>query len=124
MAARLLRGSLRVLGGHRAPRQLPAARCSHSGGEERLETPSAKKLTDIGIRRIFSPEHDIFRKSVRKFFQEEVIPHHSEWEKAGEVSREVWEKAGKQGLLGVNIAEHLGGIGGDLYSAAIVWEEQ
>lgn len=53
-------------------------RCSHSGGEERLETPSAKKLTDIGIRRLFSSEHDIFRESVRKFFQEEVIPHHAE----------------------------------------------
>ncbi|XP_050607368.1 long-chain specific acyl-CoA dehydrogenase, mitochondrial isoform X1 [Macaca thibetana thibetana] len=124
MAARLLRGSLRFLGGHCAARPLPALRCSHSGGEERLETPSAKNLTDIGIRRIFSSEHDIFRKSIRKFFQEEVIPHHSEWEKAGEVSREVWEKAGKQGLLGVNIAEHLGGIGGDLYYAAVVWEEQ
>lgn len=46
------------------------------------------------------------------------------WEKAGEVSRELWEKAGKQGLLGINIAEHHGGIGGDLYSAAVVWEEQ
>lgn len=46
------------------------------------------------------------------------------WEKAGEVSRELWEKAGKQGLLGVNIAEQHGGIGGDLYSAAVIWEEQ
>lgn len=46
------------------------------------------------------------------------------WEKTGEVSRELWEKAGKQGLLGVNIAEQHGGIGGDLYSAAVVWEEQ
>ncbi|XP_070243340.1 long-chain specific acyl-CoA dehydrogenase, mitochondrial isoform X3 [Bos mutus] len=98
--------------------------CSHSGGEERLETSSAKKLTDIGTRRIFSLEHDIFRESVRKFFQEEVIPYHAEWEKAGEVSRELWEKAGKQGLLGINIADHHGGIGGDLYSSAIVWEEQ
>ncbi|XP_070243347.1 long-chain specific acyl-CoA dehydrogenase, mitochondrial isoform X4 [Bos mutus] len=97
--------------------------CSHSGGEERLETSSAKKLTDIGTRRIFSLEHDIFRESVRKFFQEEVIPYHAEWEKAGEVSRELWEKAGKQGLLGINIADHHGGIGGDLYSSAIVWEE-
>lgn len=53
-------------------------RCSHSGGEHRLETSSAKKLTDIGIRRIFSSEHDLFRESVRKFFQEEVVPHHAE----------------------------------------------
>ncbi|GAB1285053.1 Long-chain specific acyl-CoA dehydrogenase, mitochondrial [Apodemus speciosus] len=98
--------------------------CSHSGAEARLETPSAKKLTDIGIRRIFSSEHDIFRESVRKFFQEEVIPYHTEWEKAGEVSREVWEKAGKQGLLGINIAEKHGGIGGDLFSTAVTWEEQ
>ncbi|KAF7243606.1 Long-chain specific acyl-CoA dehydrogenase, mitochondrial [Varanus komodoensis] len=46
------------------------------------------------------------------------------WEKAGQVSREVWEKAGQQGFLGVNIAEEHGGIGGDLFSTAIVWEEQ
>ncbi|XP_043433650.1 long-chain specific acyl-CoA dehydrogenase, mitochondrial isoform X2 [Prionailurus bengalensis] len=123
MAARLLRSSLRMWGGRCALRSPPAARCSHSGEEKRLETPSAGKLTDIGTRRIFSSEHDIFRESVRKFFQEEVIPHHAEWEKAGEVSRELWEKAGKQGLLGVNIAKHHGGIGGDLYSAAIMWEE-
>ncbi|XP_047577288.1 long-chain specific acyl-CoA dehydrogenase, mitochondrial isoform X3 [Lutra lutra] len=123
MAARMFRGSLRRWGCRCALPLRPAARYSHSGGEERLETPSAKKLTDIGIRRIFSPEHDIFRKSVRKFFQEEVIPYHAEWEKAGEVSRELWEKAGKQGLLGVNIAERHGGVGGDLYSAAITWEE-
>ncbi|XP_030883094.1 long-chain specific acyl-CoA dehydrogenase, mitochondrial isoform X2 [Leptonychotes weddellii] len=123
MAARLFRGSLRWWGYRCAPPSRPAARCSHSGGEERLESPSAKKLTDIGIRRIFSSEHDIFRESVRKFFQEEVIPYHTEWEKAGEVSRELWEKAGKQGLLGVNIAELHGGIGGDFYSAAVVWEE-
>ncbi|KAJ1065208.1 hypothetical protein K5549_006017 [Capra hircus] len=124
MATRLLRGTLRLWGGRAAPCLPPASRCSHSGGEERLETSSAKKLTDIGTRRIFSLEHDIFRESVRKFFQEEVIPFHAEWEKAGEVSRELWEKAGKQGLLGINIGDHHGGIGGDLYSSAIIWEEQ
>ncbi|XP_004674867.1 PREDICTED: long-chain specific acyl-CoA dehydrogenase, mitochondrial [Condylura cristata] len=113
-----------VLLAKKASRPFRCLKCSHSGAEERLETPSAKNLTDIGIRRIFSSEHDIFRESVRKFFQEEVIPHHAEWEKAGEVSRELWEKAGKQGLLGVNITENHGGIGGDLYSAAVVWEEQ
>ncbi|KAH0504700.1 Long-chain specific acyl-CoA dehydrogenase, mitochondrial [Microtus ochrogaster] len=124
MAALLLLRSLRVLSARSAPRPPPSVRCSHSGADARLETPSAKKLTDIGIRRIFSTEHDIFRESVRKFFQEDVVPYHTEWEKAGEVSREVWEKAGKQGLLGVNIAEEHGGIGGDLYSTAITWEEQ
>ncbi|KAG6939070.1 acyl-CoA dehydrogenase, long chain [Chelydra serpentina] len=79
---------------------------------------------DIGTRRIFSSDHDIFRESVRKFFQEAVLPYHAEWEKAGQVSRELWEKAGQQGLLGVNISEKHGGIGGDLLSSAVVWEEQ
>ncbi|GAA6067459.1 long-chain specific acyl-CoA dehydrogenase, mitochondrial, partial [Tachysurus ichikawai] len=46
------------------------------------------------------------------------------WEKAGEVSREVWEKAGLQGLLGIYTPAEHGGIGGDLLSAAIMWEEQ
>nr|XP_060484927.1 long-chain specific acyl-CoA dehydrogenase, mitochondrial-like [Panthera onca] len=78
MAARLLRSSLRMSGGRCALRSPPAARFSHSGDEKRLETPSAEKLTDIGTRRIFSSEHDVFRESVRKFFQEEVIPHHAE----------------------------------------------
>ncbi|XP_028663926.2 long-chain specific acyl-CoA dehydrogenase, mitochondrial [Erpetoichthys calabaricus] len=90
----------------------------------RPETSSSKSLLDIGTRRIFQEEHDIFRQSVRRFFQDEVVPHHGEWEKAGQVSRELWEKAGKQGLLGVYIPEEHGGIGGDLLSAAVVWEEQ
>uniref|UniRef100_A0A2D4IJX9 Long-chain specific acyl-CoA dehydrogenase, mitochondrial n=1 Tax=Micrurus lemniscatus lemniscatus TaxID=129467 RepID=A0A2D4IJX9_MICLE len=89
----------------------------------RLEPSSAKTLMDIGIRRIFSSDHDIFRQSVRKFVQEAVVPYHGEWEKAGQVSRELWEKAGQQGLLGINISEENEGIGGDLLSSAIVWEE-
>lgn len=40
------------------------------------------------------------------------------------MSRELWEKAGQQGLLGVAIAEKHGGIGGDILSSAVVWEEQ
>ncbi|KAG7280347.1 hypothetical protein CRUP_024139 [Coryphaenoides rupestris] len=89
----------------------------------RPETSSAKTLMDVGTRRIFSEEHDLFRESARRFFQEEVVPHHNEWEKAGQVSRELWEKAGEQGLLGVMTPEEHGGIGGDLLAAAIVWEE-
>ncbi|PKU34982.1 long-chain specific acyl- mitochondrial [Limosa lapponica baueri] len=93
-------------------------------GTKRPEPSSAKSLVDIGTRRIFSSDHDIFRESARKFFQEEVLPFHAEWEKDGQVSRELWEKAGQQGLLGVAIAEKHGGIGADILSSAVVWEEQ
>lgn len=47
-------------------------------GTKRLEPSSAKSLMDIGTRRIFSSDHDIFRESARKFFQEEVLPFHAE----------------------------------------------
>ncbi|KAJ3584044.1 hypothetical protein NHX12_014540, partial [Muraenolepis orangiensis] len=102
---------------------------SQSSGEPgapswRAETSSARTLMDVGTRRIFNQDHDLFRESARRFFQEEVVPHHNEWEKAGQVSRELWEKAGQQGLLGVMAPEDQGGIGGDLLSAAVVWEEQ
>lgn len=36
-------------------------------------------MTDIGIRRIFNSDHDLFRQSVRKFFQTEVQPYHAEY---------------------------------------------
>ncbi|KAM6945460.1 long-chain specific acyl-CoA dehydrogenase, mitochondrial [Aplochiton taeniatus] len=90
----------------------------------RPEPSSARTLLDYGTRRIFTEDHDMFRQSVRRFFNEEVVPYHKEWEKAGQVSRELWEKAGEQGLLGVLTPEEHGGIGGDLLSAAVVWEEQ
>jgi len=82
------------------------------------------KLSDIGSRPIFNSDHDMFRESVRKFFDQEVKPYHSQWEKDGQVSREVWLKAGEQGLLGVNTSAEHGGVGGDWLDAAVVLEEQ
>ncbi|XP_078407786.1 long-chain specific acyl-CoA dehydrogenase, mitochondrial isoform X4 [Cetorhinus maximus] len=99
-------------------------KCDETHKISRPETSFTKNLMDIGTRRIFSEEHDIFRQSVRRFFEAEVAPYHTQWEKDGQVSREVWEKAGQQGLLGVNTPEEHGGLGGDILSAAIVWEEQ
>ena len=55
----------------------------------------------LGTRRIFEDYHDEFRSSVRKFFEKEVVPYHSQWEEDGEVSRELWLKAGGSGLLGL-----------------------
>jgi hypothetical protein len=44
----------------------------------RKETAQADNLMDIGTRKIYTEEHDMFRRSVRKFFQEEVAPNHAE----------------------------------------------
>ncbi|MCM2340892.1 acyl-CoA dehydrogenase family protein [Rhodoferax sp.] len=75
-------------------------------------------------RNIFSPDHDAFRDSARKFFEQEVAPFHSAWEEAGVAPREVWLKAGKEGFLCTNLPEFCGGSGADRLFAAILIEEQ
>lgn len=39
------------------------------------QSHSSGSLLDIGTRRIFSEEHDLFRESARKFFEEECKPY-------------------------------------------------
>lgn len=74
-------------------------------------------------RTIFSPDHDAFRDTVRRFVVEHIVPHHAEWEKQGQVPRELWLKAGKLGLLCCNVPEEYGGMGGDFLHSAILIEE-
>ena len=50
-------------------------------------------------RNLFREEHDIFRASVRKFVEREIVPFHAKWEEDGVVPRELWLKAGAAGLL-------------------------
>ena len=74
-------------------------------------------------REMFSPEHDLYRDSVRRFVEAELVPHHAEWEEAGIVPREVWLKAGEVGLLCPSIPEEYGGFGGDwLYNVVVIEE--
>ena len=60
---------------------------------------------------IYTQEHEDFRSTVREFLEREVVPHHEQWEKDGQVSREVWTKAGAQGLLCFDVDEEYGGAG-------------
>ena len=60
---------------------------------------------------IYTQEHEDFRASVREFLEREVVPHHDQWEKDGQVSREVWTRAGAQGLLCFDVDEEYGGAG-------------
>jgi alkylation response protein AidB-like acyl-CoA dehydrogenase len=50
-------------------------------------------------RTLFQEEHEIFRRSVRKFMEREIEPFHAQWEEDGIVPRELWLKAGAEGLL-------------------------
>ena len=74
-------------------------------------------------RSIFTEEHNIYRESVRRFLEKEVVPLHDAWEKDGKVPREVWRKAGEAGLLLATTAEKYGGGGVDFGYSAIEIEE-
>ncbi|MDW3850698.1 acyl-CoA dehydrogenase family protein [Micromonospora sp. BRA006-A] len=70
-----------------------------------------------------TPERRQLRELTRSFVTREVLPHLSDWERAGEVPRSLHETAAKIGLLGIGFPEAVGGSGGDLLDSMIVTEE-
>lgn len=75
------------------------------------------------MRKVFRDDHELFRKQVRAFIEKEIEPFHAQWEKDGIVPKDVWLKAGEQGLLCVSIPEEYGGPGGDFGHSAVIIEE-
>jgi alkylation response protein AidB-like acyl-CoA dehydrogenase len=74
-------------------------------------------------RTVFDSEQEMFRDSFRKFLLEEAVPHHEQWEKDGQVSRDFWLKAGQMGYLSPTVPEAYGGVEVDFRYNAIVAEE-
>jgi len=74
-------------------------------------------------RTLFSPEHEGFRDTLRKFLEKESVPHHAQWEEDGQVSRELWLKAGENGFLCPTLPEAYGGPSADYLYSIIVMEE-
>lgn len=72
---------------------------------------------------IYTPDHQLFRDTVRKFIEREIAPFHAQWEKDGVVDRNLWRRAGEAGLLCTSIPAQYGGGGGDFLHSAIVTEE-
>ncbi|GII25215.1 acyl-CoA dehydrogenase family protein [Planosporangium mesophilum] len=70
-----------------------------------------------------TPERRALRELTRRFVEREVLPHLDDWERAGEVPRELHRKAATAGLLGIGFAEGVGGQGGDLLDTVVVTEE-
>ncbi len=74
-------------------------------------------------RTLFTEEHEMFRDSVRKFLDKEVVPFHEAWEDQGFVDREVWLKAGENGFLCPTMPEAYGGAGVDKLYSIVLKEE-
>ena len=87
---------------------------------------NASVIKDTGARAIlppFSEEHEELRESVGRFVAAEVAPHVDEWEEAREFPRDLFNRCGELGFLGLKFPERYGGQGGDLLHDA-VWIEE
>lgn len=70
-----------------------------------------------------TPERVELRSTVRGFVERHVLPHQDDWERDGEIPRDLHREAAKLGLFGLGIPEDVGGSGGDLVDATILGEE-
>ena len=71
----------------------------------------------------FTEEHELFRKSLKDFLAQEVVPHIEKWEKTGTIDRFIWKKFGDMGFLGINYPEAYGGMNLDLFYTVVLLEE-
>lgn len=68
-------------------------------------------------------EHELFRKTFRKFLAEEAEPHYAQWEKDHLIPLTFWRRLGDMGYLCPQVEEQYGGLGLDFSFGVIIQEE-
>lgn len=73
----------------------------------------------------YDESHDALAASIRRFVEREIAPHIDQWEKDGELPRELHKKAAEAGILGLRYPAEYGGHdeGFDIFHSLIVTEE-
>jgi citronellyl-CoA dehydrogenase len=77
----------------------------------------------MSISNPFTPEHELFRKSVREYVDKRLRPHAEEWEAKQIFPREVFKEMGELGFLGIRVPEEYGGSGLDYWYTVVFAEE-
>lgn len=71
----------------------------------------------------FTEEQEQFRKILRDFAKEELLPNYTKWDREGVTPRHLWKKLGELGVNGLRIPEEYGGSGADCVTTGIAAEE-
>jgi acyl-CoA dehydrogenase len=71
----------------------------------------------------FSPEQELFRKTVREFCHKEITPHSREMERQARMPDSIIRGLAKMGLFGLSVPREFGGSDADAISAGIAGEE-
>jgi acyl-CoA dehydrogenase len=86
----------------------------------------SNEITCESLRRampFYKEEHEAFRFVVRRFVEKEIVPFVDAWDEAESFPRDLYQKAGAIGLLGIGFPEELGGVPSDAFTAIIACEE-
>lgn len=75
------------------------------------------------LQQYFGETQNIIRDNVKKFVEKEVLPYINDWEEANTFPRDIYEKAGSAGILGLGHPEAYGGSEVDLFSKIAATEE-
>ncbi|HEY8155304.1 MAG TPA: acyl-CoA dehydrogenase family protein [Myxococcota bacterium] len=70
-----------------------------------------------------SPEHQLFRETVRKFVDAELRPRAREFDAMGRIDKSLFKKMGDLGMLGLRYEPAYGGAGLDWSYTAVMFEE-
>ncbi|WP_164214597.1 acyl-CoA dehydrogenase family protein [Virgibacillus sp. YIM 98842] len=73
--------------------------------------------------RFETEEHELFRKSLRKFLQKEAAPFYAQWEDDRMIPKAFWKKLGEMGFLCPQVEEKYGGLNLDFSYSVIILEE-
>jgi short/branched chain acyl-CoA dehydrogenase len=76
-----------------------------------------------GLMFELSEEHELFRKVVRDFAEQEIAPHVAQWDREHHFPVDVVHRMGELGLFGLAVPEQYGGGGGDFTSVCVAIEE-
>jgi acyl-CoA dehydrogenase len=71
----------------------------------------------------YTPDHEAFRDTVRRFVDKEIAPHAHAWDEAGEFPRALYRRAAEFGLLGLRFPEEYGGTPVDRFTWIMVAQE-
>ncbi|MDH3685126.1 MAG: acyl-CoA dehydrogenase family protein [Myxococcales bacterium] len=70
-----------------------------------------------------TPEHQLFRETVRKFVEDELRPRAREFDAAGRLDKSLYKTMGDLGMLGLRYDPEYGGAGLDWSYSAVLFEE-
>lgn len=72
---------------------------------------------------LFSEEQQLLKESIRNFAEKEILPYVREWDQQGQWPKELTQKLGEMGLLGIIIPPEYSGAGYSNVDYVIILEE-